>query len=148
MKTLRGILSRLRTRRSGQALVEFALISPILLLLIVALLDFSRAWAAHHAVADATREAARMLVVDDTVTQADATARVNERLATAGMDPSLATITYVEGAARGEPTTVTIDYPFDLWILGRLVNFASGEFNTGNPPGTLNLHGDVTMRTE
>ena len=40
----------------GQALVEFALILPVILLLVVGMLEFARAWNLHQALTDAARE--------------------------------------------------------------------------------------------
>ena len=57
----------------GQSLVEFALIVPILLLMMMGILDLARAVAAHNSVANAARSAARMGIVDqneDVVEQA------------------------------------------------------------------------------
>jgi Flp pilus assembly protein TadG len=49
---------------SGQSLVEFALILPILLVLLMGILDFGRAVAAYNSVSNAARSAARVAVVD------------------------------------------------------------------------------------
>ena len=51
----------------GQALVEFALILPIFMLILVGLIDFGRAVYAYNTVNQAAREAARLAIVDQTV---------------------------------------------------------------------------------
>jgi Flp pilus assembly protein TadG len=136
---------RLKTRRSGQALVEFVLIAPILLLLIFGLVDFSRAWSAHHAIADAAREGTRMLVVHDPgVGVAEAEAAIRNRLSNARLNPARATIDFDPPAGpsgRGVPTTVTIDYAYDLWILGIFMNWATGDER-------IHLVSTITMRSE
>lgn len=48
----------------GQALVEFAIILPIFILLLVGILDLSRAVYANHTIANAAREALRLAIVD------------------------------------------------------------------------------------
>ena len=48
----------------GQSLVEFALIIPILLLLLMGILDLGRAVSAYNSVSNAARSAARVAVVD------------------------------------------------------------------------------------
>jgi Flp pilus assembly protein TadG len=48
-----------RRRRRGQALVEFALVFPLLMLLVFALVDLGRVVYTHNAMAEAAREAAR-----------------------------------------------------------------------------------------
>lgn len=59
---------RRRDRRSerGQALVEFALILPLFVLLLVGILDFGRAIYAYNTVNNAARQGARLAVVDQT----------------------------------------------------------------------------------
>jgi Flp pilus assembly protein TadG len=132
---------RLRTHRSGQAVVEFALIAPILLLIIFGLVDFARGWSAHHTIADAAREGARITVVDNGATWDSALVVMNNRMAAAGLDPGRATITPEIGADRGDPTTVTIEYTFDYWLLDIFINWVNGE-------ETVSLVSQITMRNE
>lgn len=57
----------------GQSLVEFALILPLFLLLLMGILDLGRAVAAYNSVSNAARSAARAAIVDqneDVVRQA------------------------------------------------------------------------------
>ena len=55
-----ALLARRRRRRGrGQALVEFALVFPLLMLLVFALIDLGRVVYAHNAMAEAAREGAR-----------------------------------------------------------------------------------------
>lgn len=70
----------------GQALVEFALILPILVLLLVGLFDVGRAVFAYNTVANAAREAARLAVVDQTVLTISGLAA--QRGVSLGLDPS------------------------------------------------------------
>lgn len=50
--------------RRGQSLVEFALVLPILLILLLGLLDFGRAVSAYNSVSNGARTGARVAVVD------------------------------------------------------------------------------------
>jgi Flp pilus assembly protein TadG len=144
-----SLLHRRRARscsqRSGQALVEFVLIAPILLLLIFGLVDFSRAWSAHHVIADAAREGTRMLVVHDPgVGVAQAEAAIVSRLTNARLNPARADIAFDPQGGPGDtgtPMTVTIDYAFDLWILGIFMKWATGDER-------IHLVSTITMRTE
>ena len=52
-----------RSRRRGQAMVEFSLLSGLLLLLIMGIFDFGRAIAAYINIAEAAHEGARQLVL-------------------------------------------------------------------------------------
>ena len=50
----------------GQALVEFALVLPLLLLIFMGLFDFGRAVFAYNSLSNAAREGARVAIVDQT----------------------------------------------------------------------------------
>jgi hypothetical protein len=58
-------MRRRRKGQEGQALVEFALTIPILLILVLGVVEFARAWSAYQVITDAAREAARTAVVDN-----------------------------------------------------------------------------------
>jgi Flp pilus assembly protein TadG len=60
------MLRRLRSRRSprGQAIVEFALVAPIFILIILGLFDAGRAVYAYNTAANAAREGARIAIVN------------------------------------------------------------------------------------
>jgi hypothetical protein len=71
-------------------------------------------------------------------------AAIEDRLRGAGLDPARATIDFDPAAGptgRGVPTTVTIDYAFDLWILGIFMNWATGDER-------IHLVSTITMRSE
>ena len=51
-------------RRRGQALVEFALVLPIFLLILVALFDLGRAVFAYNTLTNAAREGVRLAIVN------------------------------------------------------------------------------------
>jgi Flp pilus assembly protein TadG len=127
-------------RRSGQALVEFVLIMPILLLLIFGLMDFARAWQTNHAMADAAREGARMLVVAETAGFIDAETAIRQRLIDAGLDDERIGVNFVpdiEPAGRSQPQQVTIRYAYDFWLLRPFLG-----------DRTVNLVSTATMRGE
>lgn len=56
-----------RSDRRGQTLVEFALILPVFILLLVGVFDFGRAIYAYNTVLNASREGARQAIVDQTL---------------------------------------------------------------------------------
>ena len=65
---------RLRPRNRGQALVEFALVLPILVILLLSIIQFAFIFAAQTGVTNAVREAARLAAVNTpTVNAAQAT---------------------------------------------------------------------------
>ena len=55
----------LRADSRGQALLEFALILPILLMLVLGIIEFGRIWNINQMVSDTTREGARRAVLAD-----------------------------------------------------------------------------------
>lgn len=76
--------------REGQSLVEFALILPVLLLILLGLFDFGRAIYAYNSIANAAREAARVAIVDQTVSGGVpvAAAEAANQATALGLDPS------------------------------------------------------------
>lgn len=90
-------------RGRGQALAEFALVIPLLLLLLVAVFDVGRAVFAYNAITNAAREGARLAIVNQDATSVQAR--------TAGQASGIATtsdvaVTFVE-SATGDPCTGT-----------------------------------------
>jgi hypothetical protein len=61
---MRRLSRRWRRQFRGQALVEFAFVLPILILLLVGIFDFGRAVYAFNTVNNAAREAVRLAIVD------------------------------------------------------------------------------------
>jgi hypothetical protein len=72
-----------RRRRSGQGLVEFALVLPLMLLLIMGVVDFGRGIFAFNEVADAAREGGRTGIVNQTL--ADIRARAGAQAIALGI---------------------------------------------------------------
>ena len=85
--TTRPLTAGLRRHRSrGQGLAEFALVAPILILLIVGVLDFGRAIYAANAVANAARMGARTAIVNQNVP--DISTRAAGQATALGIDPA------------------------------------------------------------
>jgi Flp pilus assembly protein TadG len=135
-------LLRLRASEAGQSLVEFALVAPILLLLILGTVDMARAWNAFQVVTDAAREGARNVVIDDPQIDSDsARAIVENALARARLDPASATISIAEGPLRGDPSTVQIEYPYTFRWIGPVIAWFTGS-------NQVTLTSTITMRNE
>lgn len=130
-------------RDDGQALVEFALVVPILLLLIVGLAEFSRAWNAKQVLTDAAREALRSSVVANPGFTYDAMLNlIDQALLRASLDPERVEVS-VENwkAGSGTPARVQLDYRYDLAFFGPLAGWATGD-------QTLTLSTSFVMRNE
>jgi len=115
--------------QDGQALVEFALLLPILLLLILGLVEFARAWNTKQVLTDAAREALRSSVVaNPDFTYEALLGLVNQALVRASLDPANADVT-VDGwkAGTGNPARIRIDYRYEFGMLGPLIGWASDD---------------------
>ena len=154
IRLLRSRSRRSGTRRPGQALVEFALIAPMLLLVILGIVEFARAWSAHHVIADAAREGARLsAIADEDIGPAEVRAAVILALGNGGLDasaaetscPATGSVPCIDvsdsGGARGEPSTVRIEYPYRLVWLSPFMNWTSGQ-------ETVTLKSRIVMRNE
>jgi Flp pilus assembly protein TadG len=91
-------------------LVEFALILPIILLVMVGMLEFARAWNLHQVMTDAAREGARRAAIQDVglgheQTQDSVKAAMWSYLSQAGYDPQYSNI------VTGTPTPITMQGP-------------------------------------
>lgn len=96
-----------RSTESGAVAVEFALVAPVLLVLILGIIDFGFAFNAKIAVTQAAREGARVVALGGT--DSDATTRVNETLTTSGQIFA-ATTTVLSGCSSGsDATTVRVE---------------------------------------
>ena len=129
--------------RTGQALVEFAMVVPLLLILIVGVVELSRAWNAHQVLTNAARDALRSAVVDDpTFTQERMYGGIDESLRLASLDPSRAEVT-INGwkGGTGSPARIQLKYSFDFNILGPLMEWTTGR-------RTVTLSTGFVMRNE
>lgn len=75
-----------RTRDRGQSLVEFALVIPIFVLVIMGIIDLGRAVYGYNTANNAAREAARLAIVDQTF--ADIKDRAVQRAVSLGLTPA------------------------------------------------------------
>jgi len=133
----------IRKRRrpdSGEALVEMALVLPILIVLSMGMLDFGRAFHAKSVLDQAAREGARVGVVTlPTFDPVPAQGRAAEVLAAAGMSSGSAT-------ASLDPNTklvsVKIKYTFQFVTPG-VFTLIGAKF--GN---TIDMNATSTMRYE
>jgi len=134
-------LRRFRHEDRGQSLVEFAITAPILLFLLLGIVDFARAWNVYQVLTDAGREGTRVSVVDNGATQAQVRQTIKDAAARAGITLTDADITIAEGAARGDPTTITVQYGHDLRFVGVFMNLIGAD-------RILNINVVSTMRRE
>lgn len=102
--------------KKGQALVELALILPILLLLIFGVVEYGRIFSAYLAVTTASREGARVATVGATDTDIIAAAKL--RTDAMGLKSADVIVTITPngaGRVRGSSVTVQVTYPVKMF---------------------------------
>lgn len=134
--TLGLLLGQLRRRSAGNAVVEFALVLPLFLLLVFGVTEFGRALSVVQVLNSAAREGARIAAVTDPDQQA-VEDRVNEVLAATSVTP---TAVVVEGPVGSPESTVRVTVTSDFVVLSGSV---LGTFS-----GTITLSGVSVMRHE
>jgi Flp pilus assembly protein TadG len=128
----------------GQALIEFALILPLFLLLLFGMIDFGRAYSASVTLTNAAREGARYGVIQPTNTSGI----ISRVQTTAGPynDSNLGvTPSCSPSCSSGNDVIVQTTYQFSfITPLAAIANFVSG----GALPSTLSLKSSANMRIE
>lgn len=142
-----------RRSEQGQATIEFALVMPVLLLLLVGIFDLGRALGAYVTVTNASREGARFAITSASSTEAQIAAEVARRARP--LDPAQLEVDVAYYAADGSlqlfpvpasdppaPVLIRVDtrYPWSAatWVVGRF--FAGGT-------GSQTFSGTSTMET-
>jgi Flp pilus assembly protein TadG len=100
-----------RNREEGASMVEFALVLPLLLLLVFGIMEAGWAFAQQVEVRNAAREGARLAVVDfPTPGSGDSSAIVTEVCARASLSADRATVSIRDTGSNSAQVTVAQDY--------------------------------------
>lgn len=141
--------SRRRTRdpEAGQELIEFALVFPMLLLVMLGIIDFGFLFRNYEVLTNAAREGARVAVLPG-YSASDVQTRVDQYIVASGLT---GTATTTVGATQNinvggsciavQPITVT--YPHTYLFLGPIVGLLGGGSFTNKT-----LTATSTMRSE
>jgi Flp pilus assembly protein TadG len=114
--------------RGGQAAVEFALVLPFLLVMLIGIVEFGRAWNQHQVITDAARESARKASLYGATSEAEVKKVATDAMAAAGIDWNRATIDIDNLDGEGNtPVTVSIDLRYRFTFFAPLVAWATGE---------------------
>lgn len=126
---------RLRSER-GAELIEFALVFPLLLLVLLAIVDFGLVFQRMEVVTNAAREGARIAVLPGYST-ADVTARVENYIETGGIptaagNPQVAVSDVTIPTSLGGPSMtgkrVAVTYTHNYLFLGPVAGWFGGSF--------------------
>ncbi|MGH7229998.1 MAG: TadE/TadG family type IV pilus assembly protein [Nitrospiraceae bacterium] len=124
----------------GAAAVEFAILLPVLMLILFGIIEFGLIMYSREVITNASREGARAGIVQATAkpTTGQIQAVVTNYLTGTGVDPNAVTIN-VAGAGLTAPNTlqVTVNYPYNFFVPGILGLGSS-----------INLTGQTVMRHE
>lgn len=145
-----GSRVRLLSCQSGAAAVEFALVFPLLVVFLMGIIDFGRAWHRNQVITDAAREGARWAVVKDGATKAETVTQiVQDRLALSNLDWDGTVTGYAAsckdwvapggsseqlvvagcgwGDETGEEARVVISAPYPFSFIGPVLKLIAGE---------------------
>lgn len=140
-----------RRRRSGEAgveIIEFALVFPVLLLVVLGIIDYGFMFQRYEVVTNAAREGARVAALPG-YAQVDIEDRVTSFLTagavpTSGGNPAVTVTptTIPNGAGAWPATTVRVSYDHDYLFIGGLIGWFGGAL------GPSTLEAQSTMRNE
>ena len=121
-----------RRNERGQSLAEFAIILPLLLIILAGVLDLGRLYYAYVSVTDAAAEGASYAAISPTDSDG-----IHKRAQEASggqvrLEPGAVQVEFPESTASGSPVIVTVNYTFTL-----LTPFLHAIV----PGGTLQLQG-------
>lgn len=115
----------------GQTMVEFALVVPILCLVLFGVIQFGALYNDYVTLTDASRVGARKAAVSRHEADPAATAAAAARASASGLDPAKLGVNVDVGPSgweHGESVTVETTYPYEIDLLGFVV--ASGDLSS------------------
>jgi Flp pilus assembly protein TadG len=100
--------TRRRREAAGQSMVEFALVLPVFILILIGLFDVGRAIHAYNTVANAARAGARVAIVNQDETE------IRDRVLEMGGSIGLtdADVTLASCSTAGCPFSITVEYVY------------------------------------
>jgi Flp pilus assembly protein TadG len=131
--------------QNGAALVEFAIVLPLLLMIVFGIIEFSLLLYDKAMITNASREGARAGIVysfPTPITTAAITQEVNNYLQTHLISlggASAPTVTAGQCTGSGAPLTVTVTYPYNFLVLPNFVQSMAGS---------ITLRAQTVMRCE
>jgi Flp pilus assembly protein TadG len=144
----------MQRRARGQALTEFALVVPLLLLMVIGMMEFGRAWSQSQVITDAARQGARMAaLLNNSSAGQDSVRRVVRRALAAGniiatdqmidIDPTNEGVSGWK-AGTNTPVGVSLAIPYDWGVFRPVMTLAQQSFQTNG----FRLRSRAVMRNE
>jgi Flp pilus assembly protein TadG len=139
-----------RASERGQSLIETTLVFPLLLLVMIGIFEFGRAFQTWEVLTNAAREGARVAILPNQPAGAAQT-RARNYLAAGGLksDPSVAiavsTVPLDLGGTTVNGSQVTITYPFTFMVLQPVAQLVVAGTATGAP---ITMTAQAAMRNE
>jgi Flp pilus assembly protein TadG len=113
----------------GQTAVEFALVAPVLIVLLLGVLQIGIVFNHYLAVTDAARAGARRAIVARVAGATPADIEASVRAAAVDLDQSQLKVVVADPTwSAGSDVTVTVTYPYSIDLLGVVV--ASGNLTS------------------
>ncbi len=148
---VRRLWSCLRRSERGQAMAEFALLVPVFMVVLFAIVDFGNAYSKYVSITNAARDGARLGVTGDTsaniVTRVNQTSGIcNGPTYTTCSDSNLSVSVSGAGGSSGSDVTVTASYSYSfITPLAALVRLLPGSRSIGS---SITLTSTAVMRIE
>lgn len=117
-----------RKTEQGQAVTEFALILPILALLLFGVIQFGIAFNNYITVTDAVRVGARKAAVSRQAADPTGTTIGQVRSAASDLDQAQLNVSVTTSWVQGSDVTVSASYPYTISLLGVVVQ--SGQLTS------------------
>ena len=118
---------QLRAER-GQTMVEFAIVLPVLMLVVFAIIQLGILWNNYVALTDAVRAGARTAAVSRTAPDPVGATIQRVKDATGDLNQADLAVSVVSGWNHGDDVTVTATYPYSISLFGLVVK--SGDLKS------------------
>jgi Flp pilus assembly protein TadG len=148
VQMLSRMASYSKRRERGQALVEFALIFPLLILIIFIFIEFGIGFARYNEVVNGAREGARSAVVG--ASRAEVKSSVIAKLPNLSLSTSDVCVTYPDSDGNGTADpgeSVVVAVTFQYPTITPLADFAN-VFTFGAFPTNIEMTASADMRLE
>ncbi|HLE18734.1 MAG TPA: TadE family protein [Syntrophales bacterium] len=128
-------------QEKGQSLVEFAILLPVFLLILVGIAEFGRGWMTKNILTGAAREGARVAAVqlDPAASGSQGKLAASGVLNSAGIPAPPAVVSVIDPGLSIPSIRVDVTYTYTVSVL---------NFVPGLPGPNINLAGTATMRRE